>query len=194
MMNPHPAEELLPWYVNGSLSDTERAQVDAWLAESAEARAELAALQAIHRQVRSEALPPASELGWARLRRDLEAPAQTHWWRPALAAAAGLVLCLQVVILARPAPTGMALLGGAVPAIEGSGWLVQLEFADDVSWGQLAEQLSALDARLVDGPGSVGLVRVFIPRISAAAADRAALEARLQSLPGVVHAAVEAEH
>lgn len=195
-MKPEQFSELLPWYVNGTLSEAERRQVDDWLARSADARAELLALQQLRGQLRAEPVPLASDLGWARLRRDINAGTPVRqWWRPALAAAAGLVLCLQVVILARPAPDpGITLLSAGQPAIVGQGWLVQLELDDQLRWGALAGGLSALNARLVDGPGSAGLVRVFVARAGNDFADRAAVEAALARLPGVVHVAVEAEY
>lgn len=37
----HPAELMLPWYVNGQLSDAEKAEVEAWLQENPEAQAHL---------------------------------------------------------------------------------------------------------------------------------------------------------
>lgn len=195
-MKPDDLSELLPWYVNGTLSEAERRQVDHWLAQSAEARAELMALQKLRDQLRTEPVPPASDLGWARLKRDINvsAPAR-QWWRPALAAAAGLVLCLQIVILARPAPEpGITLLSAGQPAVMGQGWLVQLELDDQLRWGELAAGLSDLNARLVDGPGSAGLVRVFVAQAGNDFADAAAVEAALAKLPGVLHVAVEARY
>ncbi len=41
-MNERKFEELLPWYANGTLKDSERQQVEAWLKENADARLQLA--------------------------------------------------------------------------------------------------------------------------------------------------------
>ncbi|MEH6810932.1 MAG: hypothetical protein V7677_00245 [Motiliproteus sp.] len=41
-MNEQKFEELLPWYANGTLEDSERQQVESWLKESPEARLQLA--------------------------------------------------------------------------------------------------------------------------------------------------------
>ena len=66
-MNQQEFSELLPWYVNGTLSSNEQARVEAWLAQSSEARNELAVLQQLAHQIKSAAIPVASELGWQRL-------------------------------------------------------------------------------------------------------------------------------
>lgn len=195
-MKPNDLSELLPWYVNGTLAEEERAQVDAWLAQSPDARAELATLKAVHKQLHDQPVLPASDLGWARLKRDISATKpKRQWWQPALAAAAGLVVCLQVVILAQPAPEPtMTLLSAGSSAVAQEGWLVQLEIDDAISWGELAAALSGLNARLVDGPGSAGLVRVFVSKADSRFASREAVETQFSQLPGITHSAVEAEY
>jgi hypothetical protein len=201
-MNSTNLSELLPWYVNNTLSADERAQVDAWLATSPEAKAELAALQQLAQQIKAEALPEASDLGWQRLKRDMRAaPTQRNWWRPGLAAAAVLVMGLQVAVITRPEPqlnmqllnSGVATSQDATSPVSAPSWLVQIELDPALNWAQATELLTALNGRLVDGPGSAGLVRVLIPKQGEAFANKEALEDYLLALPGVNHAAVEAE-
>jgi len=50
-MNENRLEQQLAWYVNGTLDDQERAEVDAWLAEHPEARAQLAELEFLQETV-----------------------------------------------------------------------------------------------------------------------------------------------
>ena len=48
--------ELLPWYVNGTLRDDDCRKMERWLAADADCRADLAWMQNLQRQVRSESV------------------------------------------------------------------------------------------------------------------------------------------
>jgi hypothetical protein len=60
MTSHHPIADLLPFYANGTLTDTERAQVEAELASCATCAAELRAIAALATTLRTnaDALPP----------------------------------------------------------------------------------------------------------------------------------------
>ena len=58
--NIHPIALLLPWYVNGSLSEHERRQCDEHLTMCASCRAELTELQVIRAQVREASAEPST--------------------------------------------------------------------------------------------------------------------------------------
>ena len=88
---------LLPWYVNGSLTGEELEAVEAYLAQSAKARDEVALLTALRQQVKDEKIENSpGELGLQRLKRDInrsdeqnKAPTESgkvisiaSWWRP----------------------------------------------------------------------------------------------------------------
>lgn len=78
---PHDeAEELLPWYANGQLDETDRAKVDSHLSACAHCRQQLA----LERQLIAEfqAMTPEIESGWARLRNRIEAPTPVRTFRP----------------------------------------------------------------------------------------------------------------
>jgi len=194
---------LLPWYLNGTLSADEQAAVAALLERSAPAREELAFLNEIAAEVRAEPEATVSELGWRRLQRDLQAtahvvttvPAKRAWWKPGLAAAATVIIALQVGILVRnPADhTDTRLLGQRSVEQEDSAWLVQVEFADVSEWRALADLLAGIDARLVDGPSALGIVRLAVDRENERFASAAELVNWLQQQPLVVHAALEGE-
>ncbi|UTA48948.1 hypothetical protein L1F30_05225 [Simiduia sp. 21SJ11W-1] len=194
-MNTEDLSELLPWYVNGSLTEAEKQRVDAWLAQSEQARAELAALRAIQQQIKHQGQAQASDLGWARLKRELNTPkAQPQWWRPAMASAAALVLCVQFIILARPAPApDFTLLAAGQAGALSNGWLIQLELDANLRWEDLAATLTQHHARIVDGPSSIGILRIFIAKAQPGYTDRSQVESALGEMPGVVHAAIEAE-
>jgi hypothetical protein len=167
--------ELLPWYLNGTLEGAELAAVEALLLRSAEAREELEVLRRLTAAVReqeqaqhAEQAPP-FELGWARLQRSLQQEGRPvprrDWWKPGLAAAAALVVALQLGILMRPAPTDSdwRLLGGGQEQLLSGGYRVQLRFVEHAQWQQIRALLLELDAVLVDGPSALGVVQVHVP-------------------------------
>lgn len=195
-MNDDELVALLPWYANDTLDAEERGAVDALLQRSAEARAELAFIRQLARQVRTEPEVQASDLGWQRLKRDLKAKPEfsaNRWWRPGLAVAASLVVALQLAILVQPQETdNTQLLSQGTSQPLADHWLLQLEFREETSWQALSQLLLELDARLVDGPSSIGLVRIAVP-----AGERFdSAEQLLQYLAAqraVAHAALEGE-
>ena len=78
---PRDLEALLPWYVNGTVSDDERIAIEAWLAEDEEARLLLDAMRqerAVTEMANDEIEVPDADAGLAALMRqiDAEAPAQ----------------------------------------------------------------------------------------------------------------------
>ncbi|SIQ63127.1 anti-sigma factor [Aquipseudomonas alcaligenes] len=164
--------ELLPWYLNGTLEGVELAAVEALLLRSAEAREELEVLRrlaaAVREQEQAHEAPP-FELGWARLQRSLQQEAQPaprrDWWKPGLAAAAALVIALQLGILMRPAQvdSDWQLQSGGSEQVLSGGYRVQLRFVEQAQWQQIRALLLELDAVLVDGPSALGVVQVHVP-------------------------------
>lgn len=164
--------ELLPWYLNGTLEGAELAAVEALLLRSAEAREELEVLRrlaaAVREQEQAHEAPP-FELGWARLQRSLQQEARPaprrDWWKPGLAAAAALVVALQLGILMRPAQvdSDWQLQSGGSEQVLSGGYRVQLRFVEHAQWQQIRALLLELDAVLVDGPSALGVVQVHVP-------------------------------
>lgn len=171
----HP-DELLPWYANGSLDGAERQQVEAHLAACERCRHELEVLKALREQVRAETVQPPTEFGLKRLLRDVRKendPPARQWWRPALAAAA-LVIVIQGILLVNlwPRDTVYTPLGGAERAE------LQVRFRPEASEEQIRAALNAVGARIVGGPGALGIYRLRIEggdedpqRVVAAEAD-----------------------
>lgn len=191
---------LLPWYLNGTLAADERARVEALLQRSAEARDELAGLRQLAPAVKhaeqqhNNAHGAPAELGWARLQRSLQqepTAARRDWWKPSLAAAAALVVALQLGILMRPAPTDMdwQLQSGGPQQVLSGGYRVQLRFVEHAQWQQVRGLLLEVDAVLVDGPSALGIVQVHVPA-DRRFADGQALLQWLQQQPVVQHAAL----
>lgn len=191
---------LLPWYLNGTLAADERERVEALLERSAAAREELAGLRQLApalqqaEQQYSNAHNAPDELGWARLQRSLQqepTAARRDWWKPSLAAAAALVVALQLGILMRPAPTDTdwQLQSGGPQQVLSGGYRVQLRFVEHAQWQQVRGLLLEVDAVLVDGPSALGVVQVHVPA-DRRFADGQALLQWLQQQPVVQHAAL----
>ena len=187
-------DQLLPWYVNGTLSDDERARVETYLAASAGAREEVELLRRLRDHVKeSQPAQSPGELGLKRLQREIAAerkpastPAQAApaggspgWWRPA-AIAAALVIAIQGALLFQTWQ------GGGVVDIAGSGQagggiaVIEATFAPEATEAQIRAALQAIDGRLIDGPGALGVYRIQL--IGVDGADEEAIRAALAAL------------
>ncbi|GGB97103.1 hypothetical protein GCM10011352_24060 [Marinobacterium zhoushanense] len=187
---------LLPWYVNGTLTEDERQAVEALLQRSAEARATLETLQTLQTDIKAELQEPVpGDLGWKRLQKSIHSQPtpipktqrDRPIWNRFLAAAAVLIIALQVgLLLKTPTDTTPQLLG-TKPGTEQlqDAQLYRLVIAPDARWSEVEALLLELNAQLVDGPSAVGVVSVAIK----APADQAetVLE-QLNSHPAIEHA------
>lgn len=173
--SPHDeVQELLPWFVNGTLEADEAERVEAHLAGCAECRGELAAERQLAEGIAN--LPVDVEGSWEGLQERLDAeavgrlqpPPPPVWRKPVplvwalaapVAAAAGVALFFVNVPLQTPTEPQYRALGSSNP-LQTANLIVQFEPNTRVSDMQLA--LSSSDARLVDGPTQTGayLLRV----------------------------------
>lgn len=160
-------EELLPFFVNGSLSATERQHVQDAVAADADLSREADVLQGIRAQMQSEASAYSpGEFGLARLMRDIDAeapvvaPAATTR-RPAFAAMAAAVALVAVVtgsIVTRP--------GSEAPVYyeQASGdageATLTIAFRPDATQADMTALLLDFGLVVVDGPSALGLYRV----------------------------------
>jgi hypothetical protein len=87
--------------------------------------------------------------------------AESHWWRPALAAAA-LIIIVQGALLATFWPRGSAIapLGG--PRFDGN--VAQIQFQPTATEAQIRALLLETGATLVDGPGALGVYRIVLDK------------------------------
>jgi anti-sigma factor RsiW len=193
-------EEALPFLVNGTLSEEERAALERALADDpalADERAFLATLRAAVRED-GAALDPGE---WP-LRRALRAIERERRqarrvhpvWR-ALAVAASLAVLVQAGVLVRQTfgpHEGARPLGGAAARLADRA-VLQIAFAPGVSEAQVRALLAESRATIVDGPSAAGLYRVALREVALGDEDgaervRAALAARSDV---VAHVAVE---
>jgi anti-sigma factor RsiW len=162
--------ELLPWYANGTLGPAQRDAIDAHLAACARCRAELGWLRELGTQVRASQAPPAGDLGLERfldriagdsnivpLRR---AP-RPRWMVPAVALAASLLVAQAITIgvLLQDRAAVLQTLGGSTAD---GGALLQVTFAPQATEAQIRALLAAAGARIVDGPGALGVYTLSV--------------------------------
>ncbi len=180
-------EELLPFYLNGTLDDVERAEVAAALDADETLQWELEFLQGVRDDVRSRetAFSP-GEFGLARLMRDIDrqaaAPAPqaqdrrggSNIWRIAAAAAIALFAAQAVVITT--APDFVAeLAGGGAGGFDGP--TLTVAFDEDATEAQIRRLLQQNDLVIIDGPSALGLYTLGAPDDAVAVSALAALGA-----------------
>lgn len=189
-------DQLLPWYVNGTLGDDERARVEAYLAASAGAREEVELLRRLRDHVKaSQPSQSPGELGLKRLQREIASERKAAaaqggstpgWWRPA-AIAAALVIVIQGALLFQSWPEGgnVDIAGGGKAS--GRSAVIEATFAPEATEAEIRAALQAIDGRLIDGPGALGVYRILLTGVAADDGDaiRKAL-ATLQAQPDVV--------
>jgi anti-sigma-K factor RskA len=165
-------EQLLPWYVNDTLGDDERRQVEAYLERNRDARDEVELLRALRRQVKEEKIENSpGELGLQRLRREIKQADREQagsdrmtgrtvtvasFWRPLAVAA-----CLAVVIQAGVMINLSGGPGSEVEIAHGTAGLtapvLQVTFAPDATEQEIREVLQAAGASIAEGPTALGI-------------------------------------
>lgn len=178
-------EQMLPWYVNGTLTADERQIVEAYLAQVPEAQDEVAFLRRLRDEVK--ATQPATtpgEFGLKRLQRQIEQERVSRWrgagfWRAA-AVAAALVVLVQGAVLFETWRSGDDFIVAGTG--ERSAVVLQLTFDPQATEAEIREALQAVDAHLVSGPGALGVYRVALEGV--APADEAAIQQAVSTLRG----------
>ena len=195
--SPHEqAEQLLPWYVNGTLAPEEAAMVEAHLADCAECRAALETERKLAAEV--AALPLDAEHGWALLSERMataEPPQRLAepvpflrrkvaigWAVGTPVAAAAAVAFAMTAMSTQPqlASTGQTYRAlGSAPVAQSGNALIM--FRPEAKDADVRAALITAQARVVDGPTASGAWVVNI-----APDRRAAALAGLRSAPAVV--------
>ena len=185
-------QELLPWYLNGTLSPSEREAVAAHLSGCAECATEAGLLRSVGSAVQdtNETLPPAPEDGWEALlsRVEQERAAHVPWgtggrfarWWGALPASARWALAAQAVAVAALACTSAVLLrrvsrpeegrgsryealSGRREEAEGPFVNITVDFREGATVKEVRELLTAIGASVVSGPTTVGSYNIRVP-------------------------------
>lgn len=157
---------LLPFRVNGSLSETEGRAVQQALAESQALREEERSLDALRREIRAMGSPVSpGELGLARLNRAISAEGKlavpVRRWLPKVGIAAALVglaaagaLMLRSTDGSDESDSYQQASGGA-----GDGQLI-VGFESTATQADVEALLLRHDLRIVDGPSALGLYQL----------------------------------
>lgn len=183
-------DELLPWYVNGSL-DAEADAVREHLADCARCRGEAEWLATVGAHLRGSAAPssrPVKEASFSTLLQHITADDQRRQ-RSYLAMAAALLLTVAVtfglVLSWQPlAPRYHTVTDPVAPA--GRTVLMELELAPDAPLSSLYDVLERHGAVIVAGPDAAGRVQLEFPLRGSQ--EPAGLVRELEDRPNVVHA------
>lgn len=161
MRSEHP-DELLAWYVNGTLTAKEHHDVAQHLETCVRCQREIALLQTIRVQIKTDKPDAPGAFGLNRLMRDIHRKETTpahkrNWWQPGLAAAAIIIVIQGIVLLNlfhQPAPI--------TPLGEPSTQAVvlQVRFSPNATEQQIRDLLQKIHGTLVGGPGALGVYRV----------------------------------
>lgn len=171
-------EKLLPFYVNGSLSAAEKAEVEAALKSDAKLRSEAEYLRTLRQQIKKSAPASAGELPLRRVQREI-ARERKHtsvprWWRPALAAAA-LVIVVQGGLLLQMA--------GRTPEYQPLSATARAQlsarFAPGATESAIRQLLGDAGVEITGGPSASGLYHL---RLRQDKPGDSAIDAALQKL------------
>ncbi|MCV2873620.1 hypothetical protein OEZ71_15060 [Defluviimonas sp. WL0050] len=164
--------ELLPFYVNETLSSEERAEVEALLAADVGLRAQVDLLRHIRATIKAEEMNYSpGDLGLARLMQAVE-PKRRPFRLLAASVAAVSVVAGATLYLSH---------ADRVPVYEQAGIAAAqgelfVAFRPDAPQGAISDLLLVHDLTIVDGPSALGLYRVLVPEVTSAADVIAALE------------------
>ncbi|WP_085906901.1 zf-HC2 domain-containing protein [Kiloniella majae] len=171
-------EELLPFYVNGTLEGEELEVVKKALAEDEVLRDECTFLENMRDEVQNQDLGVSpGEFGLKRLQRDLVKERTTESqkmpqndnvksgvWRIATIAACMmfLVQTAYVVPLWQQNNDLVAASGGNIAHIRGP--ILSITFVPEAQEENIRELLLAVDARIVDGPSALGVYKLSVSK------------------------------
>ena len=189
-------DELLPFYVNNTLEESDRAWVESYLREHPKSAAELQWYRTLQDTMRRDTPAVSAEVGldkvMARIRGERtpsRAPAQqapsfgerVRGWlaalapqpllRPALAAALAVVVVQGVVITNFALRDDASEIRAVKPSVVDAGPFLKVNFKADAREADIRMLLVEVDGSLAGGPGQLGDWYVRIPeaRITAAA-------------------------
>jgi hypothetical protein len=197
---PHEAALLLPWYIGGTLGESERLFVEAHLRECVECRSELESVEDVRQRARvmfGSGPAPSARLHarvMARVRESQPAapsPLQSfaesfQWllrpkWVPALAA--------MLIVVQAGALGWFALQGSPQPevrtrSVEAAAARIRVVFNPRATEAEIRAALTALGGSIVDGPSPDGAYVVELPAVEPMVLSQRLRE--LRARPGLV--------
>ena len=158
--NKHP-DDLLPWYVNNTLSADDRARVETHMAECEDCRNEVKFLQKLRAGIQQDSVSAPKELGLKRLLRDVKKEkrkrvAAPAWMRLALAASVAIIVLQNIVLFNQTSgPDAIRPLGSI-----NAGVVLQVQFAPGTTEKQIRQTMQEIDGEIIGGPGAFGLYHI----------------------------------
>jgi uncharacterized membrane protein len=185
-------DELLPWYVNGTLGATDREWVESYLAAHPESQAELTWYRSLSTKLLDNAPAVPDTIGLAKvmslIRGDRPSFAErvtaffgTLGMRPAAAFAGLAIVAVQggfILNLLRAAPDESTELRAAAASVTDDRPMLKLNFAPDAKESEIRMLLMSVQGRLAGGPGQLGDYFVVVP-----SGKEAALAQQLKNSP-----------
>lgn len=162
----HP-DELLPWYVNQTLSPQEQEQVEGHIKNCSRCQKEIEFLKNMRGKVQATPFESPGELGLQRLltevRKDQEAklpPNVTppHAWWKTFAIAASLLLAVQTGLLMDAWFFSKPMVPLSGPQQEGL--ILQISFVPTAPEEDIRTSLLAIDGTVIEGPSQIGIYRI----------------------------------
>ncbi len=175
-------EDALLAHLRGESTPEDAAKIEAAAAEDPDLRAELALMGGLKGALAAATDgPDMREFGWRRLEADIgkttrtAPPQRTHIWRIA-------AVFLGALVLGQGAYIAMAPVTGEAPTFrtvseEAAAFGLGIGFVATAEIGDIQELLRATNARIVDGPGAIGLYRLAFETEAARDAGREVLSA-----------------
>ncbi len=167
-------EELLPFYVNNTLSTAEHKLVEDALAQDPELRSELELLKRLQSDMKAlEFEQSPGELGLKRLQKNLRDEtasisrpvandnSRNIMWRVGAVAACMLLALQTAIYVPNWESDDLDAAGGAV--MQPHGVLYSITFAPDAREDTIRTLMLSLNARFVDGPSALGVYRITVP-------------------------------
>ena len=165
----HPAE-LLPWFVNETLSTEEQRTVEEHLETCPQCQQEIELLQKMRTHVKDIRTESPGEFGLNRLlntvRNDRTVaappPPSSRWWQTGFAIAASLIIFIQAGLLidtwyiSKP----MIPLSGS----QEHELVLQVSFSPTTTEAQIRDVITAVHGRFIDGPSSLGIYRIRLDK------------------------------
>lgn len=166
MMLKLDAEKLLPYYLNGTLTETEVEHVEQALTDYPQLQQELNFLDTLRKQLQSQSdsLSSPGELGLKRLQQQVkknQPKKLVHGWR-ILAIAASVLLLVQTLVTFQLDEPGTYLPASGTPDFEVSGTLVSVTFFPEATEQQIRAVLLQGNSRIIDGPSALGIYQLVI--------------------------------
>jgi hypothetical protein len=170
-------DELLPWYVNGSLGAEDRAWVESYLAEHPEAHAEVDWYRSLRTRIQENVPKVPETIGLARAMTLIRGDRPTFservtaffgalGVRPATAFAGLAIMAVQGVFIANlmnAAQDDAVEMRALKATVTNDRPMIKLNFAPDAKEAEIRHLLMSVQGRLAGGPGQLGDYFVIVP-------------------------------